>query len=249
MLDIIERPDRRDWYALPFDPTHPGGYVRRLRDDLRGLRIAFTPTLGYGDEIPDDAVIRGCRDVADLCGSLGANVEEADPPLGACADVHATLWRAFSHRLVQMLGPQSELLDASLKALAQAGSRLTGDEVLQAMLARGEIGAEVGAFFARYHLLICPVFRTPAPTLAAIDNGLSMNPRLTSWCNQLGLPAASLPCGADGDGLPLAAQVVGGQFADALVLGACHALEQALAPPAPVRRSAGLALSIRRPGA
>ncbi len=43
-----------------------------------------------------------------------------------------------------------------------------------------------------------------------------------------GQPAASIPCGLTGDGLPVGLQVIGPRFAEATVLRACRAFEAAL---------------------
>jgi aspartyl-tRNA(Asn)/glutamyl-tRNA(Gln) amidotransferase subunit A len=50
-------------------------------------------------------------------------------------------------------------------------------------------------------------------------------------------PAATVPVGTDGDGLPVGLQIVGARHRDDLVLRAAHALYEAgvagIAPPAP----------------
>jgi aspartyl-tRNA(Asn)/glutamyl-tRNA(Gln) amidotransferase subunit A len=51
--------------------------------------------------------------------------------------------------------------------------------------------------------------------------------------NLTGQPAASIPCGLTAGGLPVGLQIVGPRFADALVLRASRALEQALRWPIP----------------
>ena len=44
MMNVLKRPDARDWTSLPYDPSD---YTIGLDDGIRGLRIAFSPTLGY----------------------------------------------------------------------------------------------------------------------------------------------------------------------------------------------------------
>ncbi len=51
--------------------------------------------------------------------------------------------------------------------------------------------------------------------------------RCTGPFNATGLPAISLPCGFDADGLPVGLQLAGRPFDEALVLRAAHAYEQA----------------------
>ncbi len=82
--------------------------------------------------------------------------------------------------------------------------------------------------------------------LPAVDN---LFPHFTAWCNQLGLPAASVFAGTTVEGLPLGIQIVGGRHADALVLWASHIIERAfgLAPLADLARSLSASLANRKP--
>ena len=45
LLEVIAQGDARDWHALP--PPEPGAMLRGLGDGLQGLRIAYSPDLGY----------------------------------------------------------------------------------------------------------------------------------------------------------------------------------------------------------
>ena len=52
-------------------------------------------------------------------------------------------------------------------------------------------------------------------------------------------PAASVPCGLDGDGLPMGVQLVAARHRDDLVLRASHALYEAGAADIPAPALAG----------
>ena len=62
------------------------------------------------------------------------------------------------------------------------------------------------------------------PKLLATLGGMAA---LTRPFNYLGLPAMSLPCGFDENGLPLAFQLVGRPFDEASVLRVAHAFQNA----------------------
>ena len=47
MMNVLKRPDARDWTSLPYDDRD---YLQGLDDGVRGLRIAFSPTLGYAQQ-------------------------------------------------------------------------------------------------------------------------------------------------------------------------------------------------------
>jgi aspartyl-tRNA(Asn)/glutamyl-tRNA(Gln) amidotransferase subunit A len=48
MLTVMSRPDARDWTSLPYDPRD---YRVGLHDGVRGLRIAYSPDLGYVTDV------------------------------------------------------------------------------------------------------------------------------------------------------------------------------------------------------
>ncbi|KWH21826.1 amidase [Burkholderia cepacia] len=224
-LTIISRPDSRDWYALPFDRVD---YTRGLscQPVPGGIRIACSPALGLSvtvDAAIDDAVARA----AAMFREWGTLVQIIDPPgVAQCNAVHTTLWRACCRQLTNGMTDRWTEFDPSLQAYAQAGNDISRDALLGALIERGEVGAAVNAFFERHDLLICPVYPRVAPSLAEVSSSDELFPHFTAWCNQLGLPAASLYTGMTTTHLPVGIQIVGGRHADALVLWASNILER-----------------------
>jgi aspartyl-tRNA(Asn)/glutamyl-tRNA(Gln) amidotransferase subunit A len=88
----------------------------------------------------------------------------------------------------------------------------------------------MGGFHTRYDLLLTPTL--PIPAFAAGREAPGEG-RWTSWTpftypfNLTQQPAASVPCGFTADGLPIGLQIVGPRHADATVLAAAHAYQQA----------------------
>ncbi|WP_175824469.1 amidase family protein [Burkholderia cepacia] len=226
ILTVISRPDSRDWYALPFDG---GDYARGLqcRPVPNGIRIACSPTLGLSVAVEPQihaAVIRAAATFSEM----GAQVDTIDPPsIARCNVVHATLWRAFCRQLTSGLPSGADELDPSLQAYARAGDDVSREALLGALIERGDLGASVNAFFDRHDILICPVYQRVAMPLAELATNNELFPHFTAWCNQLGLPAASVYAGLTDDQLPIGIQIVGGRHADALVLWVSHVLELA----------------------
>ncbi|WP_217589963.1 amidase family protein [Burkholderia sp. GbtcB21] len=225
ILTIISRPDSRDWYALPFEGAD---YARGLSclPVPGGIRIACSPTLGLpviAETAIHDAVVR----TAAMFRELGALVHVADPPgVAQCNAVHTTLWRACCRQLTDGMTDRWAELGPSLQAYAQAGNCISRGELLGALIERGELGAAVNAFFERHDLLICPVYPDVAPSLTEVSLNEASFPHFTAWCNQLGLPAASLYAGMTATRLPVGIQIVGSRHADALVLWASHMFER-----------------------
>jgi aspartyl-tRNA(Asn)/glutamyl-tRNA(Gln) amidotransferase subunit A len=165
---------------------------------------------------------------ADTFSDLGARVQREDPPgIARCNSIHATLWPACCRQLTESMADGGAALDPSLQAYSDAGAAISRQALLGALIERGELGAAVNAFFERYDLVLCPVYPRVAMPLAELPASNELFPHFTAWCNQLGLPAASVYAGSTSEGLPVGVQIVGGRHADALVLWASHILELA----------------------
>ncbi|MFX1671590.1 amidase family protein [Paraburkholderia sp. A2WS-5] len=238
ILTVITRPDTRDWYALPFEAVD---YELGLncKPTPGGIRIAYSPSLGL-DVTPDADVHDAVMRAANTFRELGARVRPDNPPgIARCNTIHATLWPACCRQLTEGMVDGGAALDPSLQAYADVGAAISRQALLGALIERGEIGAAVNAFFEKYDLVICPVYPRVAMRLAELPAGEELFPHFTAWCNQLGLPAASVYAGTTAQGLPVGIQIVGGRHADALVLWASHILELAVgrAPLAELARS------------
>ncbi|WP_042264340.1 amidase family protein [Paraburkholderia heleia] len=226
ILTVISRPDSRDWYALPHDSSD---YELGLKckPTPGSVRIAYSPSLGLA-VTPEASVLEAVQRAADTFRDLGARVQQEDPPgIVRCNAVHATLWPACCRQLTEGIPDGGAALDPSLQAYSDAGAAISRQALLGALIERGELGAAINAFFERYDLVICPVYTRVAMPLADLAANHELFPHFTAWCNQLGLPAASIYSGTTPEGLPVGVQIVGGRHADALVLWASHILELA----------------------
>jgi aspartyl-tRNA(Asn)/glutamyl-tRNA(Gln) amidotransferase subunit A len=225
-MTVISRPDSRDWYALPFEGSD---YEQGLRCRLApgGIRIALSPTLGLPVDIESNVYDTVTR-AGEVFRELGASVQRADPPGVARSNaIHATLWPACCNQLAGSMPDGGAQLDPSLQAYAHAGNDISREALLGALVERGELGAAVNAFFEQHDILICPVYPCVAMPLDGLPAGNALFPHFTAWCNQSGLPAASVYGGMTDSGLPVGVQIVGARHADALVLWACYVFEQA----------------------
>ena len=75
VMNVLKQPDSRDWTSLPCDPRD---YTVGLNDGVRGLRIAYSPTLGYAKNVHPEvagAVHAGALALQDQ----GAVIELVDP--------------------------------------------------------------------------------------------------------------------------------------------------------------------------
>ncbi|MER5770216.1 amidase [Streptomyces sp. NPDC001985] len=237
LLDVVSGPDWRDWSHLAAaEPVR-----QRLSDGVRGLRIGYSASFG-GQVAVAPAVASAVRGAVTALAGLGAYVEEADPDITDPVEIFRTLWSSGAARLVQRLGAgQRKALDPGLRELAAAGARISAVRHLAAVDARAELGRRMGRFHTSYDLLVTPTLPITAFEAGAQAPARSGRGRWSGWTpftypfNLTHQPAATVPCGVDGDGLPIGVQIVGARHADALVLRAAHALYEsgAAAIPAP----------------
>ncbi|MGW6906452.1 amidase [Streptomyces sp. NPDC054940] len=230
LLDVIGTPDSRDWSALP---PAPGSFVAGLTGGVHGLRVAYSPSLG-GQVAVRPAVAAAVRRAVERLAGLGAYVEETDPDFTDPVDAFHTLWFTGAARVTQHLGPhQRELLDPGLREICGAGARLSALDYLAAVDVRMELGRRMGRFHDTYDLLV-----TPTLPITAFEAGTEVpkgsgHRRWTGWTpftypfNLTQQPAATVPVGRDGDGLPIGLQLVAARHRDDLVLRAAHALYEA----------------------
>jgi aspartyl-tRNA(Asn)/glutamyl-tRNA(Gln) amidotransferase subunit A len=230
LLDVIGVPDARDWSGLD---RPPGSFSKGLAHGIQGLRIAYSPSLG-GQVAVRPAVAAAVRRGVERLAALGAYVEETDPDFSDPVDAFHTLWFSGAARVTQKLAPQQrELLDPGLREICATGAGFSALDYLAAVDARMELGRRMGLFHERYDLLV-----TPTLPITAFEAGVEVpkgsgHRRWTGWTpftypfNLTQQPAATVPVGSDGDGLPIGMQIVGARHRDELVLRAAHALEGA----------------------
>ncbi|MFH8763886.1 amidase [Streptomyces althioticus] len=229
LMDAIAAPDPRDWSGLP---PAPGPFSEALGGGVRGLRVAFSPSLG-GQVRVDPGVAAVVRRAVERLAGLGAYVEETDPDLADPVEAFHTLWFAGAARVTQPLGrEQRERLDPGLREICREGGRLSALDYLAAVDVRMDLGRRMGRFHDAYDLLVTPTLPVTAFEAGAEVPRGSGHRRWTGWTpftypfNMTQQPAASVPVGL-ADGLPVGLQLVAARHRDDLVLRAAHALYEA----------------------
>ncbi|MFE2037870.1 amidase [Streptomyces scopuliridis] len=246
LMDVISGADWRDWSQLAPAPSlsaaltegaGAGGTGTGGASGVKGLRIAYSPTFGNQVAVRPEVASAVRRAVGRLA-ELGAYIEEADPDITDPVEAFHTLWFSGAARLVEPFGAeQRELLDPGLREIVAAGERYSALDYLAAVDARMELGRRFGRFHESYDLLVTPTLPITAFEAGRETPRGSGQRRWTGWTpftypfNLTQQPAASVPCGVDGDGLPIGVQLVAARHADALVLRAAHALYESGAVP------------------
>jgi aspartyl-tRNA(Asn)/glutamyl-tRNA(Gln) amidotransferase subunit A len=232
MLNAIAKPDARDWTALPAEPRD---WTRGLEGGVKGLRIAWSPTLGYA-RLRDD--VRAVVEVAvKRLAKLGAKLRQADPRIADPRDCFRTLWWGGAGQAFRGLTPDKlKLLDPALRKVVRAGQRIPLERYLAATQERSQIATSLRHFIGeQFDLLVTPtvaVAAFPVRRLFPDGEGSDAEPWI-DWTpftfpfNLSQQPACSVPCGFTADGLPVGLQIVGPMFREDLVLRAARAYERA----------------------
>lgn len=235
MLNVIGRYDFHDPYAVRGQPEDWG---MELHQGLRGLRIAYSPDLGYARVDPQ--VAERVREAANRLRLLGAEVEEVDPDIASPLETFKKLW--FTASLVVWEGldeEQRERLDPGLVADAHRADEWRAVDLFRALTERARLTERLEHFNQRYHLLMTPSVTIPP---FALHHNVPPGSGMRDWeewasfsypFNLSQQPAASVPCGFTDDGLPVGFQLAGGKHDDARVLRVCHAFMSAYPPRFP----------------
>jgi aspartyl-tRNA(Asn)/glutamyl-tRNA(Gln) amidotransferase subunit A len=233
MLDVLAQPDARDWHALPYEARD---WRMGLEQGVRGLRIAYSPDLGYAKVNPEVGSL--VKKAVQVFVDLGAKVEEKNPGFENPDPIFRTHWFAGAAFLLRGIPKEKQnLIDAGLREVAALGEKLTAHELMDAQMKRGALGAHMNQFHRDYDLLVTPTLSVPA-----FDVGKEFPEGVKRWIdwtpfsfpfNLTQQPACSIPCGLTKDGLPVGLHIVGPRYNDALVLRAARAFETARPIAAP----------------
>ncbi|WP_433193755.1 amidase [Nocardia sp. CA-107356] len=231
LMDILSLPDPRDPTALPPTVTTFRGQMSR---EVRGLTVAYSPTLGYAEVDPEvaavvDAAVRRLA-AAEL------RVITTDPGFADPRDAFEVLWAAgAATMLAKFPDGTREQMDQGLRAVWERGESISAVDYLDARDVAARLGIAMGAFHTTYDVLI-----TPTMPITAFEAGHDVPPGsgLASWpqwtpftypFNMTQQPAISIPAGTTAAGLPVGLQIVGPRHSDDLVLAIARYAEHVLA--------------------
>jgi Asp-tRNA(Asn)/Glu-tRNA(Gln) amidotransferase A subunit family amidase len=231
MMNACAGPDPRDQYSLPANGVD---YVKALGGSVKGLRVAYSDTLGFAPAV-DPEVRAATRAAAVELRKLGCRVDMVDPGWPSPYDCWRTIFLGgIAARLAPYRDRQDEI-DPGLRPIVEEALRMAPTAYVEAWFARNAWAEHTRRFFQKYDLLLSPTVAT-----AAFEHGIlypstidgkavsrEASSAFTFPFNMTGEPSASVPCGFTRDGLPIGLQITGRRFEDVTVLHASAALEAA----------------------
>jgi aspartyl-tRNA(Asn)/glutamyl-tRNA(Gln) amidotransferase subunit A len=235
MMNVITQPDARDWTSLPYDGVD---YSMGLDQGIKGLRIAFSPTLGYVKNVHPEVAAAVKQAAIDL-EALGAIIVPTDPGFEDPLEISIGLWFLGAWTVWNTLTPeQHSVTDPDFRAEAEIGGKLSALDIQKLNIRRGALGSQMRQWMKSaanpqgYDLLITPAVSIPAFNAKPAGHTPMNAEAMLGWTpfsypfNLTQQPACSIPCGLTSDGLPIGLQIVGPMFGDALVLRAARAYEK-----------------------
>lgn len=229
-----------------------GGTFDTLNNDIKGMKIGIARE--YLDGVRDD-VKNAILEAAKVYEGLGAEIVYFDLPalkyalpvyyILACAEASSNLGRYDGIRY----GYKTEHYESIHEMMCKTRSEGFGKEVQRRILlgtyvlsagyydayykkAQNLRGAIVKAFDNAFES--CDIILAPTVPMTAFKMGHAVSDPietyLTDICtvpiNIAGLPAVSIPCGFNANGMPIGMQLIGNKFNEAQILNAAYKYQQ-----------------------
>jgi aspartyl-tRNA(Asn)/glutamyl-tRNA(Gln) amidotransferase subunit A len=253
LLSVLGGKDPRDATSLGVEPRD---YGRQLEDPISGLRVGVIAE-AFGEGV-EPGVRGAVRAAVDRMEGLGAVVGEVSLPhaeyalsayyLIAPSEASSNLARYDGVRYgYRAPGEHADSVEMMFQTRGQGFGPEVKRRIMlgtyalsagyyeayygQAQKVRTLIIRDYEAAFERFDVLVSPTSPTTAfPIGAKVDDPMAMylNDIFTIPANLAGVPAISLPCGLDGDGLPVGVQVTAPVLQESRLFRAAHALESDL---------------------
>jgi aspartyl-tRNA(Asn)/glutamyl-tRNA(Gln) amidotransferase subunit A len=227
MLDLIAGHDAQD----PGSSNRAmGGYTAELGRDIKGLRIGVLRHFYTRDMQADAEITNGIEAAVKKLAELGAAVSEVSTaPLNdylACNRTILTSEAFAVHEKWMRERPQD--YGALARERIMAGAFVRAADYVNATRLRRKLTDAFHALFDEVDVIITASSMDPACRIddeKAVDYTYGRQARAPF--NVTGSPALSVPTGFSKSGLPLAMQIIGKPFSEALIYRVAHAYEQA----------------------
>ena len=213
-------------------------YTASLGGDLRGIRVGIVEEMV--DEDVEDETRHIVERAAAVLGELGATVGRVSMPLMKHAQmIHSTVVdsEASSYHRERLL-TRYEDYDYNTRVRLMVGALVPAG--MQALAARGRaaVGQEVIDTLGSFDILVGATSKGGAPKIQTETGIHSKDDALdalfgpgraggnTTAYSMAGVPAISIPCGFNSQGLPLGLHLAGRHFEEGLVFKVAHAYQQ-----------------------
>jgi aspartyl-tRNA(Asn)/glutamyl-tRNA(Gln) amidotransferase subunit A len=228
MMSVIAGFDERDPSSIAGpEPDYLGACERRQK----GLRIAYSPTLGYARPDPQvtEIVEAGLRRLE----VAGCEIDVVEHVFDDPVEIWQTeFYSGVGTRLKTAMETRRADIDPAVSKTLEGIYTLSVTDYYERVFERFQFRDRVRAFFETYDILA-----TPMLPVTAFDVGRNVPPGhedrdAISWAyygypfNLTGQPAVSVNAGFDADGLPVGLQLVARPFAEETLFSLAAAFEE-----------------------
>ena len=231
MLQAIAGPDSNDLTSLPVPAPD---MLAGIDGGVRGVRIGLDEEYISGNTDPElaESVLAGIR----VLEGLGAVIVPVKmPEVSGYMDAWGVLCAAEAAVAHEATYPsRRDDYGPWFQGWLDKGAAVTGVEYAKANNVRSACRGLLSNVFENIDVLGCPTMTTPPFPITLEEmygpQFLLDNPhwgRFTIPYDFTGAPTISLPCGRNGDGLPLSIQFVGKHLDEPLLCRLGHTFEQA----------------------
>ena len=250
LLNIIAGHDERDTTSYNMQKKD---YTKALKNDVKGLKIGI-PKEYFGEGINEEVKAK-LEEAIETYKKLGAEAEEFSLDIAqyalatyyiiACAEASSNLGRfdgiRYGYRTENYTNlkelyknSRSEGFGPEVKRRIILGTYVLSSGYYDAYYKKAQqvrtlVKKEFDKAFEKYDVLLTPT----SPTVAFEMGTRSENPLemyLADICtvsvNIAGLPGISIPCGVNGENMPIGMQLIGNKFEEEKILNAAYTFEQ-----------------------
>ena len=250
LLSLIAGHDEKDTTSEQIEKKD---YTKALKNDVKGLKIGV-PKEFFGEGINEE-VKKELTKAIETYKELGAEVEEFSLDVAkyalatyyiiACAEASSNLGRFDGIRYGYRTPEYSNLKEIYKKSRSEGFGPevkrriILGTYVLssgyydayykKAQQVRTLVSNEFSKAFDKYDVILTPTSPVTAFNIGEKSNN-PLEMYLADICtvsiNIAGVPAISIPCGVDSEGMPVGMQLIGNKFEEEKILNAAYTFEQ-----------------------
>jgi len=252
LLNLLAGHDEKDTTSVDMPKID---YVSKLNNNVKGLKIGV-PKEFIGEGINEE-VKSVFKKSIEKYKELGAEIVEFSLDIAkyclaayyiiACAEASSNLGRfdgiRYGYRTKNydnleelFVNSRSEGFGPEVKRRIILGTYVLSSGYYDAYYKKAQkvrtlIKNEFDKAFEKFDVILTPT----SPTVAFESGTKSNNPLemyLADICtvsiNVAGIPAISIPCGVDSNGMPIGMQLIGNRFSESTILNAAYTFEQAV---------------------
>ena len=220
-----------------YDTQDPGSLDAPVPDltaeldrGIRDLRIGVIRHFYEQDMVAAQSVRAGIESALQVLSDEGASVDDAvTRPLSEYADCNRTILLSEAYSVHEhTLRERPSDYGALTRQRILPGAFLRAVDYVNATRTRTRLRDEMSALLRRFDVLVTASSMEPPYAMGDDEGNEKIYPRQArAPFNVTGHPAISVPIGFDGDGLPLAMQIIGAHFDEVTVYRAAAAYERA----------------------